>query len=304
MAPTLGGWSKIVRTIKIALGLAGAISLGTSANSTDGPVPCLGINICTGRLNEDASRVWLSNILGVKQPKFKVFVKATAKARVLEVCTVGQYCKVFGQTGSDCDSPQCLELSDIVAVERKRNYLGLAGTSPSEVSVDKLSGARIDANWFRYINRRFGVAVDLPIHGYRYEVPENGSGLTAISIDKKVTITIYSHWVINLFDSATNDVQRSISFLFDKAVSDTIAKNGTVTYSLRKRNFYVISGRFGNDTYYERLTISPECPAIFNAIRIFYPAALERNLDATVSRISLSLGPTCAGEEGPAKFTE
>jgi hypothetical protein len=32
-----------------------------------------------------------------------------------------------------------------------------------EVSIRDLSGARIDSNWFRYINLRFGLAVDIPL---------------------------------------------------------------------------------------------------------------------------------------------
>jgi hypothetical protein len=180
--------------------------------------------------------------------------------------------------------------------------IAITNAVADEVSLDQLPGARIDANWFRYINSRFGVAVDIPSQGYRYEVPVNGSGLTLISNDSAVTITIYAHWVVTLFESANNDVRRSISFLFDKAVSETIGKNGTVGYSVRKDDFYAISGRFGSNTHYERLDISPECPAIFDAVRLFYPSAADKKMDPVVSRISLSLRATCAGAEGAAKY--
>ena len=171
-----------------------------------------------------------------------------------------------------------------------------------EVSLRQLSGARIDADWFRYINSRFGVADDVPAKGYRYELSTNGAGLTLTSLDHAVTITVLAHWLINILDSANNDVKRSISLLFDKAVTDTTNQNGSITYSVRKSDFYVISGSLGTNAYYERLTISSECPAIFNSLRIFYPQSLERSLESLVSRMSLSLRPTCSGEEGPAKF--
>ena len=87
-----------------------------------------------------------------------------------------------------------------------------------EISLRQLSGPRIDADWFRYMNSRFGVAVDIP------------------------------------------------------------------------------------NMYYERLTISSNCSALFNSLRIFYPQALERSFDALVTRMSLSLRATCLGEEGAAKF--
>src|SRR5262245_41671861 len=86
-----------------------------------------------------------------------------------------------------------------------------------QVMLAQLPGARIDANWFRYINSRFGLAVDIPTKGYRYDVPVNGSGLTLQS--ELVTITLYAHWVSNLVTDANNNVQNSISQLFDDAVS-------------------------------------------------------------------------------------
>ena len=169
-----------------------------------------------------------------------------------------------------------------------------------EVSLSNLSGAKIDNQWFRYVNRRFGLAIDIPTQGYRYEVPINGSGLTLTSRDKATTITIYAHWVINVVDNADNVVSRSVSQLFDKAVNETLEKRGTVEYSVKKDEFYVISGRFGNDMYYERLTVSPNCPAIFNTFRIFHPLYQEKTLDALVTRMSKSLTATCRGEEGAA----
>ena len=171
-----------------------------------------------------------------------------------------------------------------------------------EVSLRQLSGARIDGDWFRYINSRFGVAVDIPTKHFRYDVPVNGSGLTLTSFDRAVTVTVYAHWLINILDSANNDVKRSISILFDKAVVDTTSQNGTVTYSVRKDDFYVLSGNIGPNTYYERMMISSECPAIFNSLRVSYPQTLERSLNSLVTRMSRSLRATCSGEEGAAKF--
>lgn len=171
-----------------------------------------------------------------------------------------------------------------------------------EVSLSELTGAQINSNWFRYINPRFGIAIDIPARGYRYELPVNGSGLTLTSNNGAVVITVSAHWVVNIFEGANNDVRRSISHLFDDAVAGTIKKKGTVTYSVKKDEFYVISGNFGDNTYYERVTISPRCPAIFNGFRIFHPKTLERSLDTVVTRMSNSLRATCQSEEGAAKF--
>ena len=149
----------------------------------------------------------------------------------------------------------------------RRLNINLRPAYCDEVSLRQLSGARIDGDWFRYINSRFGVAVDIPTKHFRYDVPVNGSGLTLTSFDRAVTVTVYAHWLINILNSANTDVKRSISILFDKAVVDTTSQNGTVTYSVRKDDFYVLSGNIGPNTYYERMMISSECPAIFNSLR-------------------------------------
>jgi hypothetical protein len=169
-----------------------------------------------------------------------------------------------------------------------------------EVSIRDLSGARIDANWFRYINTRFGLAVDIPTRGYKYEVPVNSSGLTLSSPREEIVITLYAHWVVNVFEAANNDVQRTIAHLFDNAIAETLHKNGTVDYSARKEEFYVMSGHFGNSIYYERLIVSSRWPAIFNSLRIFYLKNMQKDLDLVVTRMSNTLTATCKGEEGPA----
>jgi len=76
-----------------------------------------------------------------------------------------------------------------------------------DVTLKQLSGARIDSNWFRYLNSRFGLAIDIPTKGYRYTIPVNGSGLTLTSFDGDVVITIYAHFVVNLLETANNDVR-------------------------------------------------------------------------------------------------
>jgi hypothetical protein len=170
------------------------------------------------------------------------------------------------------------------------------------VSLADLSGKRIDRDWFRYRNTRFGLAIDIPTKGYRYHIPVNGSGLALISEDEneddRVTITIHTHWVaMNGFPDANNHVEPSIKHLFDEEVADTKANGGTITYSVRKKQFYVVSGTFGDNTFYERLTISPRCPAIFNAMRAFSPTAREREIDKLVTRLSRSLRATCQGDD-------
>src|SRR5215213_5850094 len=66
-----------------------------------------------------------------------------------------------------------------------------------ELPLADLPGKRIDSDWFRYTNPRFGLAIDIPARGYRYVLPANGSGMAVISADEKIWITIHTHFVVN-----------------------------------------------------------------------------------------------------------
>ena len=169
-----------------------------------------------------------------------------------------------------------------------------------EVALDQLPGTRIDADWFRYANRKAGVAIDIPTQGFRYDVPAGGSDLTLTSLDGAVTITVSAHGVRKVLGTAPNDARQSIARLFDTAVDNAHRKNGAITYKVKKDNFFVLSGVVDNNTYYERLNISPSCPSGFSALRVFHRKSLTSRLNRLVTRMSLSLRATCQAEEGPA----
>jgi len=169
-----------------------------------------------------------------------------------------------------------------------------------EVSLDQLPGARIDANWFRYVNRKAGVAIDIPTKGFRYDAPSGGADLTLTSNDGAVTITVSAHGVKNVLGTAPTDARRSVARLFDTSVDNAIRKNGAITYKVKRDNFFVLSGVVDNNTYYERLNVSPSCPDGFSALRVFHRKSLTSRLNKLVTRMSLSLRATCQSQEGPA----
>lgn len=169
-----------------------------------------------------------------------------------------------------------------------------------EVSLDQLPGAPIDANWFRYANRKAGVAIDIPAKGFRYDAPAGGADLTLTSNDGAVTITVSAHDVRNVLGTATNDARHSVARLFDTAVDNARRKNGAITYKVKKDNFFVLSGVVDDNTYYERLNVAPSCPEGFAALRVFHRKSLTSRLNSLVTRMSLSLRATCQSQEGPA----
>ena len=97
-----------------------------------------------------------------------------------------------------------------------------------EVPLADLPGKRIDSDWFRYTNRRFGLPIDIPARGYRYVLPVNGSGMAVTSGDEKIWITIYAHFVVNhpVFIANPDDPElasaaASISRIYDHEVAET-----------------------------------------------------------------------------------
>jgi hypothetical protein len=185
-----------------------------------------------------------------------------------------------------------------------------------ELPLADLSGKRIDADWFRYTNLRFGLAIDIPARGYRYVLPANGSGMAVISGDESIWITIYTHFVVNhpIFFLNADDpdilnAAAAISRIYDYDTAETVASGSTITYSVKKKHFYVLSGHFQGKidqdttfTYYDRYLISPRCPHVFNSLRITYPKSKERELDKFVTRLSRSLRATCQGDGEPGAW--
>lgn len=171
-----------------------------------------------------------------------------------------------------------------------------------ELPLADLPGKRIDGDWFRYSNPRFGLAIDIPARGYRYVLPANGSGMAVISGDENIWITIHAHFVVNHLvfiadpdDPAAGNAAAALRRIYDHEAREELAAGNTITYRVRKKDFYVLSGHSADNTYYERMTISPRCPHVFNSVRIFYPKSKGRELSQFVTRLSRSLRATCEG---------
>jgi hypothetical protein len=150
-----------------------------------------------------------------------------------------------------------------------------------------------EPGWFRYINARYGLRVDLPDSGFRQALAPDGHGITLVSPDRAVIIAVHANWLDRILAAPSRSAGRSIAALHEQAIAETRQKGGSVTYSVRHDDFYVISGALGPAVYYERVAISPACPDVLNAIRVTYPQGVEQELDAIVRRISLSLRAMC-----------
>ena len=160
----------------------------------------------------------------------------------------------------------------------------------------------VPSGWVGYLNARFGLRVDLPASGFRHELAPNGSGVTLTSSDGAVTIVAHANRVASVLPAAGRDAAQNVATLLDDALAQTRRNGGSVTYSVRHSDFYVISGYLGDRIYYERLAISPACPGVFDAIRVTYPPHAKPALDPIVTRVSRSLQAVCPApsERAPA----
>jgi hypothetical protein len=108
-------------------------------------------------------------------------------------------------------------------------------------------------------------------------------------------------------DPDLGNAAASLTRIYDQQAAAAAADGSTVTYRVKKKYFYVLSGNFKNKadqdtTYYERVAISPRCPHIFNRFQITYPKSKEDELSKFVTRLSRSLRATCQGDDAvPAK---
>jgi len=158
--------------------------------------------------------------------------------------------------------------------------------------------AAMQHGWFRYHNARFGLRVDLPDAGFVRDLSPGGSGITLTSPDRAITIAVHANWTQSILPDATASAAQSVAQLLEQAIAKTRQHGGSVTYTVRHDDFYVVSGYLGGNVYYERLAISPACPHVFDAVRLTYPQAIEHTLEPVVTRVSLSLRAVCPTPAG------
>jgi hypothetical protein len=150
-----------------------------------------------------------------------------------------------------------------------------------------------ELGWIGYLNARFGLRVDIPASGFRRDLSPTGTGLTLTSRDGAISIDVHANWLAGVLPEATRNAGQSITSLHEQAIAATRQKGGIIGTSVRRDDSYVISGTLGSMAYYERVVISPACPDVFDAIRVKYPQAIGRELDALVARMASSLRAVC-----------
>jgi hypothetical protein len=148
----------------------------------------------------------------------------------------------------------------------------LAATLPGSAAQDNHA-------WKTYTNERFGFSVCYPSDLLRPgTAPDNNDGLTFIGSNGAKIAAWGSlnamDWT--LADSARQDEQR--------LAHDA----GRVTYKVIRKAFYVLSGRKGDQIFYNRTALA-NCK--FSAVELTYPTADSAIWNAISARVSQCFDP-------------
>jgi hypothetical protein len=133
------------------------------------------------------------------------------------------------------------------------------------------------SDWTTYNNARFGTLVDYPadLFSERDPAPTNNDGRTFRSRDGRARLSVYG---------AHNVEADTPQAYFDKYVD-------AVPLSFRRvtGQFYALSGRRGEEIYYQRCNFVGRDDGSIHCVEISYPQAEKAVFDPIVERISRSL---------------
>jgi hypothetical protein len=133
--------------------------------------------------------------------------------------------------------------------------------------------------WKTYTNERFGFSVCYPSDLLRLEAaPDNNDGQTFIG-SNGAKIAAWGSWNATdwtLADSAREDEKRLAN------------DGGKVTYKVIRKGFYVISGRNGDQIFYNRTALAN---GKLSAVELTYPAVDSALWNAISARVSQCFEP-------------
>ncbi len=139
------------------------------------------------------------------------------------------------------------------------------------------ASASAQTRWATYANDRFGTTADYPADLFTRldPPPDNSDGQRFRTADGHATLAIYGSYNVQ------NDTPAS--YLQNYANKDGIS------YRKVTKTFYVISGRRGDDIFYERCNFRGGDDYVIDCFTLTYPAAAKKTWDPIVTRISRSL---------------
>ena len=176
---------------------------------------------------------------------------------------------------------------------RKRSYVtrpiaiffiaAIVGIIPMRITAEEEDEWRVPVTlgadgWMYYENARFGTAFPVPPGMKALRPPDNGGGQAFASIDGKITLTGGGSFNVN------EDPTIESSWKYAVKVPDR-----TITYQVKKDNWYVISGTTKDGKgFYEKFIINKKYQAGWS---MTYPLADEKKCSLWIERIAKGFDP-------------
>jgi hypothetical protein len=136
--------------------------------------------------------------------------------------------------------------------------------------------------WKTYSNARFGYEIKYPTILTPQEEAENRDGRTFLSSDGKKSLTVYGGY---------NVLNTSLDDMYKDTLSDYASNKAEVTYKVKNKSFFIISGYEGKRIFY-RKTIrlagtDNNCDTDATFI-FYYPESEKKTFDKITETIAKS----------------
>ena len=187
-----------------------------------------------------------------------VVVQARADAKITNVVAIYQF------------SPKAIAPLLACAAERT----GQADNTTPATTPPPSSTA---SDWTTYSNARFGTLVDYPadLFSERDPAPTNNDGRTFRSRDGRARLSVYG----------AHNVEADTP----QAYLDKYGDGAAPSFRRVTAQFYALSGRRGDEIYYQRCNFVGREDGTIHCVDISYPQADKAKFDSIVERISRSL---------------
>jgi hypothetical protein len=165
--------------------------------------------------------------------------------------------------------------------------------SQETVTIEELPGRRIDADWYRYVNARYGVGVDLPALGFSYELSGDGDGVTLSSADGEKSISVYGSQDIGLNETDSDPVA-AFATLAEAQIDAMRLGAVNIVHDRIEPLWFEVSTTDAEFLYYQKGLLSLNCPTFTTNLWIKYPNTAAQEFDSVRKRMSMSLAGNCS----------
>ena len=166
------------------------------------------------------------------------------------------------------------------------------------VTIEEVPGRRIDADWYRYLNARYGVGVDIPARGFFYELSDNGDGVTLTSADGRTSISVYGSQDVDAGETGGDPV-KAFATLAEEQIDAMRLGAVNIVHDRIEPLWFEVSTTDTEFLYYQKGLLSLNCPTVTANLWIKYANTEAEEFDAAVKRMSSSLAGNCSTAADP-----